>query len=470
MTTDEEEPVSFTVEYLGQSQTGSAIRDSTTLVRLPVESGVNDVRVDNNEQRDKGIYLKAEGDKRVTVYGINDVAFSTDAFLALPYHTYDVQEYRYFVFSASIETENMLEFHSRFLLVGNEDDTEVTIIPTRNVDVPDDVTENNFGFTIDWDGLRNTGTIVLNRLETALFQSTEDLTGTIITSNKPLSVFVGHECGQIPTANTACDHLVEQLPPDTTWGTQFFTVPLDLRESGERYRVGTVTDNNRVVVTCTTEGQAPRTLKNETINTARGVNLIQWVEFDTVGDDVDGRDLTGTYKRDFCCIETSKPAVVMMYSKGHSVDEIVIEGANEAQGDPFMLLIPPVSQYANNYTVTSAKSVRTVFNGHISYAFPIQFFNNTAADRSAFKINGTTRPPINSNGYQPIYCANREICGYGAYDRLPVGSHVVEYDRPGAAMNLFLYGFFEEISFGYPAGFELQGIGGMCVIHNIVCN
>ena len=465
MTTDEEEPVSFTVEYLGQSQTGSAIRDSTTLVRLPVESGVNDVRVDNNEQRDKGVYLKAEGDKRVTVYGINDVAFSTDAFLALPYHTYGVQEYRYFVFSASIETENMLEFHSRFLLVGNEDDTQVTITPTRNVDVPADVTENNFGFTIDWDGLRNTGTIVLNRLETALFQSTEDLTGTIITSNKPLSVFVGHECGQIPTANTACDHLVEQMPPDTTWGTQFFTVPLDLRESGERYRVGTVTDNNRVVVTCTTEGQAPRTLKNETINTARGVNLIQWVEFDTVGDDVDG--VTKSYRRDFCCIETSKPAVVMMYSKGHSVDEIVIPGTNETQGDPFMLLIPPVSQYANNYTITSAKSVRTVFNGHISYALPIQFFNNTVADRSAFKINGSTHKLANSNGYQPIYCANREICGYGAYDGLPVGSHVVEYDRPGAAMNLFLYGFFEEISFGYPAGFELQGIGGMRVIHNM---
>ena len=463
VTTDEEDPVSFTVTYNnGQMQQGEARRDTTFLVRLPVNQppDVFDIRVGSNTERNKGVYLKAEGDKLVTVYGINDAAFSTDAFLALPAYSYDVDNYRYFIFSASVERTD-ISFQSRFLLVGTEDDTQVTIIPTQNLDIPSDVSRSGGVETIDWDGLPavSTGIVIIDELETVLFASADDLTGTIIQSNKPLSVFVGHECGQIPSDRTACDHLVEQMPPDTTWGTQFFTVPLDLRESGELYRIGTVTDNNRVVVTCTTEGQTPRTVRDEMVSTTRGANLRQWVEFETVGDDTNG--VTESYRRDFCCIETSNPAVVMMYSKGHSVDEILIEGSNDAQGDPFMLLIPPLSQYSNNYTVTSAKSVRTVFNGHISWSFPIQFFNNTVRDRNAFRINGSTFIPANSDGYQPIYCANGEICGYGAYDFLPVGNHRVEYDRPGAAMNLFLYGFFEEISFGYPAGFELEAVGGM---------
>ena len=64
-------------------------------------------------------------------------------------------------------------------------------------------------------------------------------------------------------------------------------------------------------------------------------------------DDEDG--VNPNYRRDFCCIETTKPAVIMMYSKGHSVDEITIPDATGTQGDPFMLLVPPVAQYLNNY-------------------------------------------------------------------------------------------------------------------------
>ena len=463
VTTAEEDPVNVTIEYNSggsrRVECQLTMRGAITLFVLPA-NGDDDIQVDRNEQRNKGIYLKADGSKQVTVYGINDAeSVSADAFLALPYQTYNVQEYRYFVFSTDIDQTTFL-FESRFLLVGNEDDTEVTITPTSNIEVPSDVTVNNFGFTIDWDGLRNSGNLNLDRLQTVLFSSPDDLTGTIITSNKPLSVFVGHECAFIPTTSTACDHFVEQIPPDTTWGTQFFTAPLDLRESGERYRVGTVTDNNRVVVTCTTEGQVPRMLKNETINTARGINLRQWVEFDTVGDDANG--ITEGYRRDFCCIETSKPAVVMMYGKGHSVDEVTLPGLFGSLGDPFMSLVPPVSQYSNNYTITSATEVRSNIKGYISYAIPVQFFNNTAADRSAFLINGTTHIP--SSGYQPIYCSNEEICGYGAYTDLPAGNHLVEYNKLGATVNLLVYGFLGEYSFGYPAGFELEGIGGKWAI------
>ena len=458
VTTDEASPVSFTVEYFGTTVTDQATKGRTTLINLlPIERDgeLRDVRVGSENERNKGIRIKANGTSLLTVYGINDADVSTDAFLALPYITYPYLVYRYYVFSTTVEGSGT-QFESRFLIVGSEDDTTVTVRPTQLIEIPTDLTGQSVPRIVDPSSAQsalNTGTFTLDQLETIQFHSGDDLTGTIIESYKPVSVFVGHECGQIPSDSTSCDHLVEQVPPDATWGTQFFTVPLDVRESGERYRVGTGSNNNLVTVTCTTEEQMPRTVKNETIHVDRG--MTQYVEFDTVGDNRNG--VNEDYRRDFCCIETSKPAIVMMYSKGHSVDEITLPGVIGTQGDPFMLLIPPLSQYSNNYTITSAKQLRTDFVGHISYAIPYQFFDNSVVDRTAFLINGTAFTP--TSGYFPIYCANQAICGYGAYSDLQQGDHTVQYAKANSALNLYVYGFLREISFAYPAGFEMEAIG-----------
>ena len=63
----------------------------------------------------------------------------------------------------------------------------------------------------------------------------EDLTGTSIVSNEKVAVFAGHACTNINT--TACDHLIEQLPPVTSLGRRFLTVPLATRHSGDVFRV-----------------------------------------------------------------------------------------------------------------------------------------------------------------------------------------------------------------------------------------
>ena len=447
--------MSFTVKYFETTETFEAMKGRTTLVHLPIgrEGEEGDVRVKNKKERNKGIHVKASGDSRLTVYGINDADVSTDAFLGLPFHTYSVSQYKYFVFSTTVSGTDV-QFESRFLIVGCVDNTIVTVRPTQTIEIPTDLTGESGIKSVDPSSAVNTGSFTLNCLQTIQFDASQDLTGTIIESNNPISVFVGHECGQIPADMTTCDHLVEQIPPDVTWGQLFFTVPLDVRESGERYRVGTVSDNNEVTVTCTTEGEMPRQVAQQTIHADRSMQ--QYVEFDTVGNDINV--VNDDYKHDFCCIETSKPAIVMMYSKGHSVDEITLEGISGIQGDPFMLLVPPLSQYSNNYTVTSAKQVRTDFVGHISYSIPSQFFDNSTVAQAALIINGTTFAP--DSGYQPIYCSNNLTCGYGAYSALSRGDHLVQYDMPGSVLNLFVYGFLRELSFAYPAGFEMEAIGG----------
>ena len=450
VTTDEPEPVMFTAEFFNETRILTATRGQITQIHLPIgKDGDPDVRLKDRDERDKGIRIKAEGAKLLSVFGINCADVSTDAFLALPCHRYPIVKYRYFVFSTDVPGHT---YQSRFLMVGCEDNTTVNISPSQIIELPADLTGELVPVVVDPDGSVNTGTFTINRRQTLQLSSIKDLTGTIIESDKPISVFVGHECAQVPENNTACDYVVEQIPPDATWGTQFFTVPLNVRESGERYRIGTVTDNNEVTVTCTTEGQLLREVKKETIRSK------QYVEFDTVGDTTDG--VTPGYQRDFCCIETTKPAIVMMYVKGHSVDEIVIPEKIGTQGDPSMLFVPPVTQYSNQYYFSTQLEVKTDFLSHISYALPVQFFHNSTSDQIAFIVNGSTFTP--TSGYHPIYCSNGQICGYGAYSNITKGFQVVEYTKPLAPLYLYVYGLSREISYAYPAGFLMEPIGGMC--------
>lgn len=64
-----------------------------------------------------------------------------------------------------------------------------------------------------------------------------DVTGTSISSDKPVAVLGGHQCANIPlvdgVAPGSCDHIVEEIPPTPTWGQHFVTMPLATRTRGE---------------------------------------------------------------------------------------------------------------------------------------------------------------------------------------------------------------------------------------------
>jgi hypothetical protein len=52
----------------------------------------------------------------------------------------------------------------------------------------------------------------------------QDFTGTAVSASKPVAVFAGSACANIPGGTTYCDHIEEQVLPVSTWGTQFFAV------------------------------------------------------------------------------------------------------------------------------------------------------------------------------------------------------------------------------------------------------
>ena len=272
----------FVVTASGFRFTGIATDNSTAVVDLPIT-----LEVTSTAERNKGIHVKAEGERKIVVYGLSYSLHSTDAYLALPCNSLAVDEYQYY--GMTYPSPN---WPSHILLVGCEDNTVVTTPST---------------------------TFTLNRLETYLLPSSNS-TGMRITSTNPVSFFSNQECTNIPVGVGACDHLTEQIPSTSTWGNSFFAASLLGRTSGEIFRVLTSRDSTTVTVNCTTFTQ----VQNYTLSTAG-----TWQEFMI-------RPLS------FCNIESTAPVLLVQFGLGNGIDMV---------GDPFMSMIPPVEQYSNRYVL-----------------------------------------------------------------------------------------------------------------------
>ena len=287
VSTPEPNPVNFSVTtQMGFTFNGTATPQSTTTVILP-----STLEVQTNIERNKGIYIKAEENKRILVYGLNYHQFSTDAFLALPCDRYAVNQYEYYALTYHGITG--FSYDSTILIVACEDNTTITT---------------------------PSATVQLNRQQTYLIREFRDLSGTKVISTKPVSFFPGHDCTFIPTDVRYCDHLTEQVPPTNTWGTSFLGASFLGKSSGAIYRVLTAHNSTTLTVNCTTMVQ-PITYALSAAGS--------WEEFQAL-------------ENSFCSIESNNPVLVMEYAQGFDLDNV---------GDPFMTMIPPVEQYSNNYVL-----------------------------------------------------------------------------------------------------------------------
>ena len=138
-----------------------------------------------------------------------------------------------------------------------------------------------------------------------------DVTGTSITSDQPVSVFGSNDATQVGAGACCTDYLVEQLPPTSSWGTEFFSIPLASRIGGDTFRMLAATDGTILSV----NGATVATL-------SRG-------EFHEQNID------QAAY------ISSNFPISVAQFSNVFSFDGI--------NGDPSMILTPPVTQFDMSY-------------------------------------------------------------------------------------------------------------------------
>ena len=371
--------MTFTVTANGFNFTGTAFNNSSTEVSIP-----SSFQVGSNIERNKGICVKAEGKSKIVVYGLSYKNGTSDAFLALPCSNLAVEEYEYYAMTYSDRRSHLT---SDVLIVGCEDNTLVT-------------TPSN--------------TITLNRLETYLIKSS-DSTGMRVTSTKPVSFFSNQKCTDIPTNIRACDHLTEQIPPTSTWGTSFYAASLLGRSSGELFRIIAAKNSTTVRVNCTTFSQV------QVYNLSVAGN---WQEFEI-------RPLS------FCTIESSAPILVTQFALGYNSDRIT--------GDPFMMMIPPVEQYSNNYVLYALSNFST---NYITIYVATEYYQP-----NRIFVDDTSQV---SSLWTSVYCSNSRPCGYITRVNLTAGEHRLYHQDLHARIGVSAYGFSYATSYGYPGGLKPQ--------------
>ena len=416
ITTVKNVSVPFTVSSsTGQLYSGNATNNEAIDVTLP-----SSFAVENNTVRNKGVWIHATD--AITVHGMNDASNSADGFVALPCYDFQQQNYVFYAVSThynqTSDNSSEVQLMSQVLLVGCENDTQLTITPTQTIEIPSDfdlVRESSSPISVTSGG---SYTVTLNRLQTFMFHSTLDLTGSKVVSNKPIAFFSGHECAEVPVGVASCDHLVEQLPPSLTWGRQFYVASSQGKSAGEQYKLITSSPTTTVVCYCYSSGESVSQICSTTLN-GTGSSY----EFHIA-------------QNMFCSVRASSPVLLVQFAIGASREP-------SEYGDPFMMVIPPVEQYRNSYTFITQSG----FQNAVTIIVASQFLNTADV-----VLNGSS---ISSAAWTQIYCSTETICAYGTRISLSVGSNFIYHRNPTTRLGTFVYGFSRHVSYGYPAGMQL---------------
>ena len=320
------------------------------------------------------IYVTADHD--ITVYGINRAEHTTDAFLGLPI-TADGKRYR--VVDYAGWTGGLMS------VVSTEDNTSVYIQPTADMGIDPFTIKLSLGEVYEWEA---SGGV--------------NLTGTVVESDKPISVFAGNRCTFVPTDVWACDHIIEQMMPTNTWGKTFVTYPLYGRTQ-DTFRIVADLDGTEV------------TINKESGTETQNLSAGEFWEF------LSGEPMA---------ITSNLPIEVAQYSNGSMFDD--------TDTDPFMVLVPP---YEQGFTDSVFATPLDDFTNYVNITAPTANIGDILLDGD----------PVPSDQWQAI--PNSDYSGVAV--PIEAGNHRISSPVP---LQTIVYGFAWCDSYGYPGGLRTARI------------
>ncbi len=376
-----------TTPYNGTTYTLTA--NSSLQITLPLAQ----VEATGSESvQDRAIHLVANDS--VNVYALNWAVNSSDVAVMYPVKSLGTMYYT-MCYTPHVNTDVTHGRNSEFLIVASEDNTTVKITPSV--------------VTTGLKPAKTTFSITLNKGEVYQVQSLNasglagqgDLTGSYITSDKPVAVYAGSLSTTIPVTSTGgWDHLYEQMPPINAWGMEYYAVPLALRAK-HYFRVMSSQDTTAVYIGSTM------------------VTLYHKGDFHEF-------ILSGSAK-----ILADKPVLVSQYSPSKNNDGVF---------DGFMVILSPVSQAKNDVTFVAYTST-LVTNYYVNIVTPTSETGN-------IQLDGATL-----GGFNPFPDDQR----YSYVQRsITMGTHRLRNLNPNEGFIAYVYGFGSNEAYGYGVGFNLN--------------
>ena len=320
----------------------------------------------------------------------NAQTYTNDASLLLPRNTLGSD---YYILNWTGGTPDNASMTVVAVEPGN---TQVTIIPKT-------ATTGSGGFAAIGAGTSKTVTLkqfdVLN-----LENSSAELTGSSIKSDKPVAVYAGSLCSYVPAGKSFCDHLEEQIFPTQIWGKAYYAVKTRPRsKETEIWRI-VAKDNNTSV-----QLSSP-------INKTISLNAGQYYELET---------------KDSFEVTANNPILVGQFMVGSQYNA-------GGTGDPSFLLDVPYEQYRSNYDFLVPPTYHSNYITLIVPASTTVKLDGNAVDLSSFASFG-------SSGFK-----------YGYIDLgTEARSHHIEATNP---IGVWGYGFATNVSYCYPVGLDLKVI------------
>lgn len=342
---------------------------------------------------------RLRSDNPVTVYQYNPLqATSTnDASLLLPVNTwtgnYLVASWPYFVGDG-------ITVPGFYAVVAREDGTTVTLTPSatgKNVQA---------GGGVAADG---TGVVMLDGGDVLeVMNSSGDLTGTMIAADKPVQVFGGHECTNVPLNIFACDHLEESIFPIETLAKEYLVVPPvqvseDTKEKAQVVRV--IASEANTTLEFTPDQPVAKVLAK-------------------AGDYVELASTTAKFR-----VAANKKILVSQYMVG--------QGAGFGLSDPAMVLAVNPLQWRNTYLV------------HAPTTWVANYADLTAKTGTQVTVDGIAASDWQAIGNTGYSFTHVRLSNNGN------GNHSIAA-KDGVGVSI--YGVQEAGSYWYPGGLDLDVI------------
>jgi hypothetical protein len=305
-------------------------------------------------------------------------------------------------------------------VVAFEDGTEVTMKPVAAVTGGGGVPATAAGSQLK---------VTLQRAQHMQISQSAELTGSVVSANKAVGLFAGHQCAQVPVGATYCDHTEQMIPPVRAFGSEYVAVPYKPRGTTDptRWRFVSAAAGTNIV------------FDPASVHAPIALQAGQWVEI--------------TSQTPF--VAKSQDADHAFFVAAYMTGSSQVQGKFAGDpGDPDMVNITPPQQYLKKYVFLSDHTYPTTNLVVVRK----RLANNAYADVKldcAGNLSGWQN--VDSGGQ---YQFTRQDLINGNF--LPVGTcnngvHTMESAEP---FGLWVWGwgydgttvFTANVSYGYPAG------------------
>ena len=335
----------------------------------------------------------------------NEGVYSNDASLLIPVPSFGTR-YRAAVWpydDSGTTIDDMSGIADFITVVASANDTTVTIRPSADIREGEGVDAVQVGAELT--RTLNIGDVLQVESD---FQGgsnpATDLTGSLVTADKPVAVFGGNECAIVPAGVGMCDHIEEQLFPVEFWGSHYYVARFEPRKTEKDvYRVMADEDGTAV----------------DTIPSIDGFPI-------TLGG---GGFYQFEYDGDFE-ITANAPVSVIQYMTGSQY----CGEDYTAIGDPAMVVVVPEEQFINEYIFLTPSN------------YMLDYITVVATSGAEVILDGEALD-------QSLWVDFPSGDGMRARVAVSPGVHHLTADR---GVGVVVYGYDDDVSYAYPGGAALE--------------